>query len=101
MPHFNIGTFGTTVAEEEGAFDRGVMVMHAVSSSGNAKKARRRCDALARFRMQNDTLGSGDNDDQYGKGANADPDPLLLGDSSGLQLIQILRELVQVLIREL
>lgn len=86
-----------TVAVCEGALDRGVIVMHDARRSEQPKRARRHEDALAHSRTNRDTLACCDNDDQNGKCANADPDPLLLGNSGSLQLIQVLRELMQIL----
>src|ERR1700682_1530262 len=42
MPHFNIGTLGTTCAEEEAGWERGVMVAHDVRSDMQHAACRRR-----------------------------------------------------------
>jgi hypothetical protein len=55
---------------------------------------------MERFNM-NTSLPEGDDENESGNGADPDPDPFLLGQSGSLNLIQILRELVQVLIRKL
>jgi len=101
MPHLNTGICGMTVAVCEGAFDRGVIVMHDVRRSEQPKRARRHEDALARSRMNPGTSARGDDDDQDGHGADQNPEPLLIGESGSLQLIQVLRELMQILIGKL
>src|SRR5436190_1208321 len=65
------------------------MVTHDAASNASAQNARVFKSAES------------DNEDQSGERADADPDPLLLGESGRLYLIQVLRELMQVLIREL
>src|SRR5713101_7539194 len=54
-----------------------------------------------RFNTTASFLTESDDQDQSGQSADSDPDPFLLRQAGGLQLIQVLRELMQVLIGEL
>ena len=96
MPHLSIGIFGITVADEEGLFERGVIVTHdARRSSARPAKAG---PTLLRHRS---TSGRGHNDDQHHDRADQDIRPFPRGESRSLQLIQVLRELTQILGRKL
>ena len=109
MPHFSIGTFGMTVAVGEVAFERGVIVMH--ENKGRRQKAEsRRAKGGSLFKtllpsafrlLPFKTSGCSNNDDQHGHRADQNPDPFLAGEAGGIQLIQVLRELMQILIRKL
>jgi hypothetical protein len=55
---------------------------------------------MERFNMKA-SLAESDDENESRNGADPDPDPFLLGQPGRLKLIQILRELVQVLIRKL
>src|SRR3989442_12495549 len=89
-----------TVADGEGAFERGVIVTQDATSSVNAKRARRP-RAFAPSRMHRITSGRRDDDDQDDYRADQNVGPFPRGDAGGLQLIQVLRKLMQVLIGEL
>ena len=60
------------------------------------------CGPLARpVQDATDASAEGDDEDQRRERADADPDPLLLGQAGRLELIEVLRELVKILRREL
>jgi len=96
MPHFNIGICGTTVAEGEACFDRGVRVTHD-ARSGSRKRARRQRGALARSESSDNTLADGNRQDDRCSRTDADPHPLLVCQAGRLELVQVLRELMQIL----
>jgi len=55
-----MGICGMAIADDEGAFDRGVIVIHDASSSENAQRARRQGGALARFQTKTGTSAQRD-----------------------------------------
>src|SRR5438105_4915544 len=102
MPHLCIGMSAMTTADGDGAFERGVNAMQEPRRRGNRKRARHRSGTLALGTVMRFTLfGYSDHDDQSGDRADENPQPLLLGQAGSLQLIQILRELMQILLIEL
>src|SRR6185436_17266179 len=52
---------------------------------------------LASKFLSPDRSAESDDEDQRGQGADADPDPFLLGQAGSLQLVEILRQLMQIL----
>src|SRR3982751_6293256 len=63
----------------------------------SAASARR---TIVRF-MNNLLSAQSDDEDQRGESADSDPDPLLLREARGLDLVEILRQLMQILRRKL
>src|SRR5437868_2225481 len=97
MPQVWVGMSGMTMALFEGADERGVMVMHDAKRRGK-KRARRRSALALENVIRCTQLAYSDHDDQRGNRANRNPQPLLARQSGGLELIQVLRELMQILL---
>jgi hypothetical protein len=53
------------------------------------------------MRRERASVGQCDHENERGKSADPDPDPLLTGQAGGLELLEILRKLVQILGRHL
>src|ERR1051326_9300700 len=109
MPHLSVGMLGIVVAVALACCERGVNIVVQAASRRGASAAIRFINKSGEreppARLYSSPLRSGsaqcDDEDQRGEGADSAPNPFLPRETRGLQLVQMVRQLMQVLRREL